>query len=55
MALHEEMADAIPDASLEVIENCGHLSAIERPEAVTAGLARIDCPVAPELLRISPF
>jgi hypothetical protein len=25
------------------------------PEAVAAGLARIDCPVAPELLRTSPF
>ena len=25
------------------------------PEAVAAGLARIDCPVAPELLRASPF
>ena len=40
VALHEEMADAIPGARLEVLEDCGHLSAIERPEAVTAALRK---------------
>lgn len=32
---HEEMAAAIPDARLCVIEECGHLSTMERPHAVT--------------------
>jgi pimeloyl-ACP methyl ester carboxylesterase len=36
--LHEEMAAAIPGAKLVVVEECGHLSAIERPAAVTAAL-----------------
>jgi pimeloyl-ACP methyl ester carboxylesterase len=35
-ALHEEMADAIPGARLVLIEDCGHLSAMEQPQAVTA-------------------
>ncbi|MFP5514802.1 MAG: alpha/beta fold hydrolase [Alphaproteobacteria bacterium] len=35
-ALHEEMADAISGARLVLIEDCGHLSAMERPQAVTA-------------------
>jgi pimeloyl-ACP methyl ester carboxylesterase len=37
---HREMADAIPGAPLEVIEDCGHLAPMERPEAVTAALRR---------------
>lgn len=36
--LHEEMANAIPGASLVPVEGCGHLSSLERPEAVTAVL-----------------
>jgi pimeloyl-ACP methyl ester carboxylesterase len=36
--LHEEMASAIPGAKLVVVENCGHLSPLERPEAVSAVL-----------------
>jgi pimeloyl-ACP methyl ester carboxylesterase len=34
--LHKEMADAIVGARLVVIEDCGHLSPLERPYAVTA-------------------
>lgn len=34
----EEMAAAIPGAALVVIEDCGHLATMERPEAVTAAL-----------------
>lgn len=34
--LHEEMAAAIPGATLAVIEQCGHMSTMERPQAVTA-------------------
>ena len=30
-----EMAEAIPGAHLEIIANCGHMSAMERPERVT--------------------
>jgi len=37
---HEEMAQAIPGASLYVIENCGHLSTLERPAEVSAALKR---------------
>jgi pimeloyl-ACP methyl ester carboxylesterase len=32
----EEIAGAIPNAQLVVIEDCGHFSAIERPDEVTA-------------------
>ena len=38
MHLHEEMAGLIPNSRLHVIERCGHLSALERPEAVTTAL-----------------
>ena len=31
---HEAMAAKIPGARLEIIEDCGHLSTIEQPEAV---------------------
>lgn len=34
--LHEEMAAAIPGARLTVIEECGHLSTMEQPQALTA-------------------
>lgn len=34
----EEMAGLIPGARLVVIEQCGHLSALEQPEAVSAAL-----------------
>jgi pimeloyl-ACP methyl ester carboxylesterase len=36
LVLHEEMAAAIPGASLVVIEDCGHLAPLERPRAVSA-------------------
>lgn len=36
--LHEEMAGLIPGSRLRVIEGCGHLSSLERPERVTAAL-----------------
>jgi pimeloyl-ACP methyl ester carboxylesterase len=38
LALHGEMAGAIAGESLVVIENCGHLSPLERPRAVSAGM-----------------
>jgi pimeloyl-ACP methyl ester carboxylesterase len=37
-ALSEEMAGLIPDARLVVVPDCGHLSTLERPEAVTQAL-----------------
>lgn len=36
LSLSEEIAAGIPGARLDVVENCGHLSTMERPEAVTA-------------------
>jgi pimeloyl-ACP methyl ester carboxylesterase len=36
LGVHEAMAAAIPDARLCIIEECGHLSTMERPQAVTA-------------------
>lgn len=36
LAAHEAMAEAIPSARLCVIDECGHLSSMERPHAVTA-------------------
>lgn len=38
--LSGEMAAAIPGARLAVIEDCGHLSALERPDAVNDELRR---------------
>lgn len=38
LPLHEEMASLIPGSRLCVIEECGHLSTLERPEAVTAAM-----------------
>ena len=32
--LHEEMAQLIPNATLFIIEECGHLSTLEQPETV---------------------
>jgi pimeloyl-ACP methyl ester carboxylesterase len=40
LAGHEEMARAIPGASLQVIDDCGHLSTLERPAQVSAALER---------------
>ena len=37
---HEEMVGAIPGSKLEIIENCGHLSTLERPAEVSAALRR---------------
>ena len=34
--LHEEMAAGIKGSKLVVVDNCGHLSTMEQPEAVTA-------------------
>lgn len=33
--VHQEMADAIAGARLEIIEECGHLSPLEQPERLT--------------------
>jgi pimeloyl-ACP methyl ester carboxylesterase len=38
LVLSEEIAAAIPGARLEVIEDCGHLSTMERPDAVNRTL-----------------
>jgi pimeloyl-ACP methyl ester carboxylesterase len=38
VARHEEMAARIPGSRLVVIEDCGHMSTMERPEAVTAAM-----------------
>ena len=36
--LHREMAEQIPGAQLEIIPQCGHLSTMEQPAAVTTAL-----------------
>lgn len=38
LSQHEEIAAAIAGAQLVVVENCGHMSTVERPEAVTRAL-----------------
>lgn len=38
IAMHEEMATVIPNARLTVIDNCGHLCALEQPQQVTTAL-----------------
>ncbi len=37
---HEAMALKIPNAHLEIIEDCGHLSTLERPTQVNAAMRR---------------
>jgi pimeloyl-ACP methyl ester carboxylesterase len=39
LEVHRRMAALIPHSRLVVIENCGHMAPMERPEAVTAALA----------------
>jgi pimeloyl-ACP methyl ester carboxylesterase len=36
--VHEEMVAAIAGAHLEIVDECGHLSALEQPERVTEAL-----------------
>lgn len=38
LAMHEDMACAMPHATFVVIENCGHLSTMEQPEKVNQAL-----------------
>lgn len=38
VAQHEEIAASIPSASLVIVEDCGHMSPVEQPEAVTKAL-----------------
>jgi len=40
LAMSQEIAAAIPGAVLEVVEDCGHLSTMERPDSVNAALLR---------------
>ncbi|WP_299616150.1 alpha/beta fold hydrolase [Pelagibius sp.] len=40
LADHEAMAAAIAGSELVVVEDCGHLATIERPEPVTAAMRR---------------
>jgi pimeloyl-ACP methyl ester carboxylesterase len=37
---HEEMAEVIPDAGLVVVERCGHMSTLERPEQVSGAMKK---------------
>ena len=37
--LSKEIAAGIPGARLAVVPHCGHLSTVERPDAVSAALA----------------
>jgi pimeloyl-ACP methyl ester carboxylesterase len=38
LAQHEDMAALIPGAELVIIEDCGHISTLERPDEVSAAL-----------------
>ncbi len=35
---HEEIAAAIPQSKLVIVDDCGHMSTVEQPEAVTSAL-----------------
>ena len=39
--LHQEMAALIPGAKLKILENAGHMTPMEQPEAVTAALVAL--------------
>jgi pimeloyl-ACP methyl ester carboxylesterase len=43
LARHEDMVAGIKGARLEVVEDCGHLSTLERPAEVNAALRRWLC------------
>lgn len=36
LEMHQEMAERVPGARLAIVEECGHISTLERPHAVTA-------------------
>ncbi|MGE0422079.1 MAG: alpha/beta fold hydrolase [Reyranellaceae bacterium] len=40
LAMSQEIVAAIPGAVLDIVEDCGHLSTMERPDAVNAALLR---------------
>jgi len=40
LAMHEEMKVLVPGATLEIIENCGHLSTMEQPDSVNEVLRK---------------
>jgi pimeloyl-ACP methyl ester carboxylesterase len=40
LSMSQEIAAAIPGSRLEIVEECGHLSTMEQPEAVNAALLR---------------
>lgn len=40
VALHEQMAAKLPNAELVIVDQCGHLSTLEQPEAVNHAFAR---------------
>jgi pimeloyl-ACP methyl ester carboxylesterase len=49
--MHEEMAALIPGATLKIVEDCGHLSPVEQPDAVSSALRNWlghDTPGTPE-------
>jgi pimeloyl-ACP methyl ester carboxylesterase len=39
LAAHEEIAAAIPNSHLAIIEHCGHMAPMERPAEVTAAMS----------------
>jgi len=41
VSYHELLAEKIPNASLRIIDNCGHLSSLEQPDIVTEELNRL--------------
>ena len=43
--LSQEMAAGIPGARLVVVPDCGHLSTLEQPQAVTTALVGLDAVV----------
>ena len=45
MSQHEEIAASIPHSKLVVVEDCGHMSPVEQPDAVTNALKQIGFPV----------
>jgi pimeloyl-ACP methyl ester carboxylesterase len=37
---HRALADRIPGATLEIVEDCGHMSLVEQPEVINAALLK---------------
>lgn len=54
LEIHEDMASKIPDSNLVVIDDCGHLSALEQPLRVNEALTHWLTQITPNIPQTQP-